>query len=379
MRRRALLLANVVAFVGFALDLRGDGVGPSRWGWDLTIVRAGARLLLEGRSPYDAAEQARVLAEAMRPELARFPFAYPPFTAIVAAPLALAPVWLALILVTGLSVAILFSAARHLREDASAALWVTASFPGVAALFAGQLTYFSLGLFAACYVLSRRGRSFGAGLCASLLAFKPTMLVAVPVALAVRPGRARALAGLAAGVAGQLAMSFVIAPSVTRAYPEAARRFSSFVREHPDRFDSVTWRASFAAVGSAGAPLALTAVVACFAAGVLLMWRWRGDLELVFATCIFTTLACAWHCLPYDYVLVGLAAWVLHDRLSESQRGARLAALLVLASWIVVPIVTPAWRKAVLALYPPVLVATAAWTLRAARAGEGTAQFSGSP
>jgi len=338
-------------------------------------VRVAGRLLLEGRPIYDAAEQARVHAEALHPELAKYPFAYPPITAIAAAPLALVPSWVALALVVAAGVAVLVLGARKIAGNADAALWITASFPGVAAFFSGQLAYASLGCFAAVYLLLRRGRPLTAGLVGSLLAFKPTMIVALPIAFVMRPERGRALGGLALGLGAQTAMCFAIAPGAMRAYPEAAARFSQYVREHPERFDSVTWRASFATLGSAGAPLALAVMAICAAAAVYWMWRWRDDLELLFATCVLATLACAWHCLPYDYVLIGLAAWLLHDRL-PSDRSARLAALLVVASWVVVPVMTPAWRRAVLGLYPPVLVGAAAWMLRAARPATG--QFSGS-
>jgi len=375
MRRRLLAAANLLAFCGFALDLRGDGVGPSRWGWDLAIVRAGGQLLLEGRPLYDAAEQARVHAEALHPELAKYPFAYPPITAIAAAPLALVPSWAALALVVAAGVAVLALAARKIAGEAEAALWITASFPGVAAFFSGQLAYASLGIFAAVYLLLQRGSPFAAGLVGSLLAFKPTMIVALPVALLMRKERVRALGGLALGLGAQGAIGFAVAPRAMRAYPEAAARFSRYVGEHPERFDSVTWRASFAWLGSAGAPLALAVMAICAAGAIYWMWRWRDDLELLLATCVLATLACAWHCLPYDYVLIGLAAWLLHDRLPPD-RATRLAALLVVASWVVVPVMTPAWRKALLALYPPVLVGAAAWMLRAAR--RGTGQFSGS-
>ncbi len=150
MRRHALLVAaNLVAWTAFALDLRSDGVGPSRWGWDLAILRVGGRLLLEGRPLYDAAEQARVHVASLRPELAKFPFAYPPVTAIEIAPLALVPNAVALALVVVAGALVLWWAAKRLAHDATAALWITASFPGVAAFFAGQLAYAALGLMAA--------------------------------------------------------------------------------------------------------------------------------------------------------------------------------------------------------------------------------------
>jgi len=377
-RRRALLVAaNIVAWSAFALDLRSDGVGPSRWGWDLAILRAGGRLLLEGRPLYDATEQARVHAAALRPELAKFPFAYPPITAIAVAPLALVPNAVALALVAVAGALVLAWAAKRLTDDATEALWVTASFPGVAAFFAGQLAYAALGLMAATYVLMRQGRPFGAGLVASLLAFKPTMLVAIPAALIVRRERARALSGLALGLALQAAVCLALTPGATRAYPQAAASFSAYVREHPERFDSVTWRASFAQLGAMGGVLALAAMAACAAAALFWMWRWRDDLEIVFATAVLATLACAWHCLPYDYVLIGLAAWMLRDRL-RSDTGARLGALAVAASWVVAFVAVPGWRKALLATYPPALVAAAVWMLAvssrdpAGRAGPGS-------
>ena len=355
----ALIAANAVAVTAFVLHLRGQGVAPARYGWDLEILRAGGKLLLEHRAIYDLDQQMRVHLAAGHGELARFPFAYPPLLAIEIAPLAAVSNLAALAFVAVAGACLLGWVAKKTTGSPWAALAVTASFPGLAVFFAGQLAWFALGIFAATTMLLKRERPLAAGAVASLLAYKPTLLVMVPAAFVMLPSRARALAGLAAGLAVELLVSFAIAPGAVRAYPGAAAAFSRYVQANPSLFDSVTWRTSLGAAG----PLAIGA---CAIAAAAWMWRSRADVEMVMATCVLATLVCAWHCLPYDYALVALPFFWLGGRL-EKRELAGAAALLAVVSWSVIALPN---RWLALALYPPVLLVFSAWLVSRAGAPE---------
>ncbi len=355
-RTLALLAANTAAIFGFAAVLAFGGVTPKLYGWDLEIVRAGVRLIFAGGDPYDASAMAHILAN--KPELARFPFAYPPNVALEVAPLVALPNLVALAVLGAFGVLVLSLIAKK------RALWVTASFPALAAFFDGQLVWFAFGAFAATHALLKRDRPFAAGMVASLLAFKPTLLVLVPIAFVVMPTRLRALAGLVAGVALQLLACFAIAPNALLAYPKAASDFSAYVAAHPFFFDSVTWRATFSSNA-----LGALAIAACALGFIAWMWRARRDLDALMSACVLGTLACAWHCLPYDYALIALAFVWIGDRTGE-KKSARIASALIAFSWLV--LLPGRAHYLALGLFPIALVVTAWWMMVASSRWKAT-------
>ncbi len=339
MVRKVVVVANVVAVAGFAAILAHGGVTPKLYGWDLEIVRAGSRAIFAGADPY-----AQLFADD-HAALARFPFAYPPIVAVDVAPLVALPNLVALALLCAFGAVVLALSAKK------RALWVTATFPGLAAMFAGQLVWIAIAVFAGAHALLKRDRAFAAGLACSLLAFKPTLLVLVPFALLVMPSRVRSLGGLLAGLAAQIALCFAIAPGALRAYPRAASDFSKYVAEHPGLFDSVTWRSTFSSDA-----LGAIAIAACGITACAWMWRERRDLDVVMSTCVMGTLACAWHCLPYDYALLVLPfVWL-------ELRAPRVAAALAASSWLV--LLPKSAHYVVLALYPVALVVLGVWMMR---------------
>ncbi len=355
MNSKALIAANVGAIGGFGVWLAAQGVTPKLYGWDLEIVRAGVRLIFAGGDPYDASEMARVLSE--KPELARFPFAYPPNVALEIAPLVALPNLVALAVLAAFGAFVLCMVAKK------RALWVTLSFPALAAFFDGQLVWIAFGIFAATHALLKRERPFAAGLVASVLAFKPTFLVFVPLVFVMRPSRFRALAGLAAGIALQLLACLAIAPDALRAYPKAVADFSTYVAAHPALFVSVTWRATLSnnAFGA-------IAIGICAIGFVAWMWRARRDLDALMSACVLGTHACAWHYLTYDNAHVALAFVWLGDRL-DGKISARVAIALAIFSWLVVPAPTHA---AALGLFPIALVVTAYWMMVASSRWKAT-------
>jgi hypothetical protein len=243
------------------------------------------------------------------------------------------------------------------------ALYITAAFPGAATLVTGQLAWLAFFVFALTAELLRREHYAAAGLVASVLAFKPTLLILMPVALVV-VGRVPAVLGLLAGLAVQIVVCLAVAPSALLAWPHGATEFSRYVAEHPTLFDSVTWRATFGSTTPA-----VIAMVACGVAAVVAMARSRADTLLCMSACVFGTLACAWHALPYELVLVALPFFWLGRRVDVRARDA-LAVLLVAASWSVQVVATER-KPIVLALFQPAVVAVALWWLGQLKARRG--------
>jgi len=374
-RLRLLLIANVALWAAIAAGLARSRVQLDALGWDLGVLRDASRLWLAHRPLYDVGEQTRMhLAQFGHGFAIPYPFAYPPIMAMEMAPLAWVPQPLAFAVVALASVLALAWAAWRTAGDARAALWVTVSYPAVYALLAGQLVFVALALFAASYGLLRGARPLAAGLVASLLAYKPQLLVALPVAFLILPRGRRALAGLAAGVAAQVGICFAFAPRATLDFPRALSAMAAYTDAHFRMSLAFTWRGFFASLlgqhRAAATALAAIAVCASGAVAVAAMYGRRRDEAATFAIAVFATLACAWHCAPYDWVLLAIPAWLLLPRLELSARATRALVALLAATWVIVPIVDAQQSAWGAGLHPamPLLAASAVWLVRAAPA-----------
>ena len=134
-----------------------------------------------------------------------------------------------------------------------------------------------------------------------------------------------------------------------------------------------TWRSFFVAAmpghREVAVALAIAAVVASGAVAIVAMLRAKGDLATVVSIATLATLACAWHCAPYDWVLLALPAWLLLPRAKPSPLGARLLVLAFMATWAFVGVVDAQQRAFGAALHPalPALAAFSIWLVRRAR------------
>ncbi|HSQ66598.1 MAG TPA: hypothetical protein VLM85_25430, partial [Polyangiaceae bacterium] len=176
-----------------------------------------------------------------------------------------------------------------------------------------------------------------------------------------------------AGVAAQLAICLVAAPSDTRAFPAALGRFNSYVATHFKDTLSFTWRAFFALAlpghGTLAAGCAAIAMVACAALGVVAMWRAREDTDACLAIAVLATLASTWHCAPYDWVLLALPAWLLLPRTSPSRGALRAIGLLYIGVWGFVALADVQRSAFGVALHPamPALCGLSFWLVRSSR------------
>ncbi len=316
-----------------------QGRAPRGWlGWDLAAFRVAGKVFASGKPIYDFSAQAAAYhAEYGKGFDVLYPFAYPPIFAIETLPLSWMPHEVAYALV---AIASLLSASvvmRKLTGDARDVVWITATLPGMLALLAGQFSLIALGLVTACHALLKKERPIAAGLVLSLLAFKPQLLLFVPALFVIRRDARRALVGLAAGLAAQVALCFAIAPRDTLAFPAALRTFNAYVASKFTDDLAFTWRAFFALLAPGHAPitnaLAACAIVACAAFGVVSAWRARADLDRCFAILVLTTLACAWHASAYDWVILALPIVVLVPRASPSRAESIALGIAYVASW----------------------------------------------
>ncbi|HSQ63214.1 MAG TPA: glycosyltransferase family 87 protein [Polyangiaceae bacterium] len=368
-RWRVLAAVNVALWGAIVAGLLRLGVRFGDLGWDLESFCVGSRLWLDGQPVYDFAAQARAHVALAHPGFAPFPFVNPPILAIEMAPLAKLPHAVALLVVIVASLAAAVVAARLVTGDARNALWVAASYPALTALGQGQLAFFALLLFSLTYYALARRRPFTAGAVASLLVYKPQLLLLLPVAFAMSPLARRALAGFVAGVLAQLGICLLVARDATLAFPSALARFASYA-PNLKVAESYTWRTFFELLlpghPRASLGLAAAAILTTLAVAVAAMWRARRDLELLFSIAVIATLLGAAHCGSYEWVSLALPAWLLAPRAAPSRRALALYVVASAGLWFdVVDWQRDRWG---VALAPAMLVgsAFAVWLVRAA-------------
>ncbi len=366
---RVLYAVNFAMWTAVVVGLARLGVRFQDLGWDLESFCIGSRLLRSGAAMYDFAAQARAHVALAHRGFAPFPFVNPPILAIEMLPLAALPHGAALSVLWAASLVALAIAARIATRDVRSALWVTASYPALTAFGQGQLAFLALLIYTLTYRALASGHFVRAGLIASLLAYKPQLLMVLPVAFAVSPVARRALVGLVGGLLVQLAVCLTFAREATLAYPGALVRFAAYA-PRLTLAQSYTWRTFFDALLPTHPRMALlvgaSATFATLAAFVFAMWRWRRDLGALVAISVIATLLGAWHCNSYDWVLAALPAWLLLPRAAVSRRVIGLYATSAIVLWFDVV----DWQRAQwgFAVAPAVLMGAAfgVWLVRRA-------------
>jgi len=373
-RGRFVGLAAAALWAAIGAGLVKARVRPDMLGWDLGVFRDASRLLLDKKPLYDFAAQAAAHESAFgRSFTVFYPYAYPPIFAIETVPLALVSQVVAFAIVAAASALLALWAAHRATGSAENALWLAVSYPAVYGLLAGQLVFVALAIFTATWALLERDRPVAAGLVLSLCAYKPQLLVAYPIAMLVMPRARRGLLGLAAGGLGQVALSFVIAPRATLEFPSAIGRMAAYADAHFRESLGFTWRAFFLSLMPAHRSIALIlaaiAVAACGVVAVVAMIRAKGDAALAVSIATLATLACAWHCAPYEWVLLALPAWLLVPRARPSALATRALVFALIATWVLVASVDAQTKSLGFAFHPalPLLCVVSAWLVRKAQ------------
>jgi hypothetical protein len=248
----------------------------------------------------------------------------PPVLALAVAPLTVLSVERAWYVWTALGLVLMAASLRVFGAPRPIALSLLAllTLPVYFAITFGQMSLFVLAAFALVYKELRSGRVFGAGLAASLLILKPTMLVGFLLWWAIDARHRRALAGLALGSAAIVAASLPFVGSAWLAWPQGVVDFARVNTSHmaqwgqfaPFRFFGILlpgWGAVTAVLGAA-------AVI-----GGLLVFRrlaklHRRDVHVLFALAVLLNLWCSPQVLTYSWTLllaVGVVLWSQHPEL----------------------------------------------------------------
>lgn len=217
-------LASLLLGPGY-VDLAGQVVGTDFLQYYTAgyIARAGDRARL-----YDLEYQAALEARIIGPELQDFfGFILPPFMAWLFWPFTLLPYGLSFTLWSIVGLLGLWMSLKFLLTPVTpprpAFMWSLTWFPIFAAIAFGQNSLLSLFLFALAYHLWRQERPFWAGMAASLLAYKPQLLLGLGFLWLLRWRKDwRALLGLGAGGSALVLLCFVTLPTASHAYIDFA-------------------------------------------------------------------------------------------------------------------------------------------------------------
>mgnify|MGYP002391056467 CR=1 FL=1 len=105
-------------------------------------------------------------------------------------------------------------------------LWTLCWFPVFAVISFGQNSVIAVFGLSATYLLWKRNHTFLAGLVASLVLFKPQLIIGVSILWLIRWRRDwRALLGLATGAAVLISLTFLLLPEASRHYFQLATDF----------------------------------------------------------------------------------------------------------------------------------------------------------
>lgn len=307
-----LALAGLVATSHGGFDAMHRPLGT-----DFSGVWVAGREVLAGHpaQPYDNAAHAAAQAAAFGRSDSYLPWPYPPYALALAAALAALPYLAALAVWQGGTLLLYLAAVRRALAGARLAtrdvMVAAAAFPAVAInLLHGQNGFLSAGLIGLGALAVPRRPAVGGALL-GLLAYKPQLAIAVPVALAA--GRHwRAMAAAAATVAAMTAatwLAFGLAPWV--GFVDNLG-FARRVILEMGGLESWKLQSAFAAARLLGAPLpaayAAQAVVAG-AALAALAWLWFGvhDTRLKLAGLAVASLLVTPYAVDYDLVILGPA------------------------------------------------------------------------
>jgi alpha-1,2-mannosyltransferase len=188
-----------------------------------TLQRGNADLL------YDFSYQMELEAEIAGPELTNFhAFLTPPFLAWLFIPFSMLPYLWSFLIWSIVGLIGLYASIKLLGVNSPwrTYLWTLCWFPIFAAISFGQNSLLSLLILSLTYLLWRQQRTFLAGLAASLMLFKPQLIIGLAILWIIRWRKDwKALLGLftGAGIVGSL--TYVFLPQAAADYVELAIDF----------------------------------------------------------------------------------------------------------------------------------------------------------
>jgi hypothetical protein len=307
-------------------------------------------------------------------EKAGLPFAYPPIVAVAVWPLSGLPYAAAALIWAGLSaglyalgLALLWQSCGAIpRRDRWLAIWISLAFEPFVfeCIHGGQISALAFAAVCAAIFLDRRGRTFAAGIALGVLAYKPTLLVLIPLAVLLSR-QWKTLLGLATTVAvGALASVWSVGPT---ACGQFLKMMGTYTRAVGAGDGFPTWKyvdvCSFVRLALHRPMVSLWMVGLLVGLMVLLVRRGSAVVNRpAWAWAIGATLVVNLYVGIYDTVLVAAVLWLMADA-SYRQYG-RLSAELawLMAAVFVTPWITqPLARYGGVQLYTLVLVLVAIW------------------
>ncbi|PAJ80611.1 hypothetical protein CJO66_21800 [Burkholderia ubonensis] len=287
-------------------------------GWDFAVFWSASSLSIQhgAASAFDWTLLARIArplqGSTSNAAALPTPWVYPPPFLLVVRPLAWLPfIWSYIVfLVAGLALAA-WSCARIVKARAPAAFWFVAlAFPAAwIAGAAGQNSFLTAALMGFGLAALRR-RPGLAGVCFGLLAIKPQLAIAIPVALLCgRQWRAFAAAAIAAGVFCVVAGALLGFDTYARFF-DSASAFGTYIADRaamwPTGMPTVFGAARRAGLTTDHA-FALHGTVATLAiAAVAMLWVKQARYELRAAALAAASLMGPPYLLSYDFVWLAL-------------------------------------------------------------------------
>lgn len=319
-----MLLVGLVLIMAYMLGTSQNGInsrGLPIWG-DFTCYFTASWLSLRGAAAfaYDAAVMRGAQVEVLGGDYGFLPFFYPPLWLLLCLPLALVPYAAAHAAFIGGTALACWRAVRALYPERWAVLPLLA-FPAFwSNTVSGQNGFLSTALLAGA-TLNLDKRPFLAGVFFGLLAYKPQLGLAVPLALAVT-GRWRVFAAATATVLGlAAAATLAFGTGIWRAWLGSAAAGLPWMAGGAVDFERfVSW---FGAVrfagGGVGSAYAVQAVVAVGAAALLVASLRRSPgARAEGALIVACTPLLTHYTLDYDQAILVLPmAWLM----AEARRG----------------------------------------------------------
>jgi len=256
------------------------------------------------------------------------PMVYPPFYYAAVSPLSLLPmpaaalVWAAIVLLFLVATQVLLARTLAPPPGRTAWLWPCAVLfaPLLENLTSNQKATVLLFLFAATYVLLRRGRSFAAGAVFGLLAFKPQLAILIGAAM-VWKRQWRFVAGAAATVLALLLLSLSMGIDACRDYLAFSTRTADYLQTAGyDLAKSHSWYGFFhlALGGASDAAIRWASLVAVAATVGVVVWLTSGPLQpksnrfvTQYSGLVVASLLVSPHLLTYDLTVLLLPAVLL--------------------------------------------------------------------
>lgn len=345
-----------------------------------------ARLIAKGRSSelFDqkiATDELQAIVH--QPTRVRLPTVYGPQVALLFLPLARFPFLVAASTWAGISVLLYFfcvhwlwKSCLHLRKYSGIVAILAVCFPPFFHFFVrGQISVLVLAAFSAAFFAFRSGNNWLAGATLGLLAFKPQLLVAIPLVFLFSSAW-KALAGLVISVFAQLSLATIyFGAAVMRAYFDTLWHISRWINTAEPGVAQAQMHSlrSFWVLLVPWPTVALflyvlsSAVVLAIAAA---SWKSHGVLALRFSALVFAAVLINPHLFVYDLLVLApplllLADWAIEHSGHYVCLSAQITVLVYLA--FVLPLLGPLTVWAHLQLSVPVFVAIQAVILSTLR------------